>query len=1141
MRPESNIPQPFRLSDPRQIRIHRRLLLVSPGAASFYLDACRLMVTEPPFEATTHLVAHLLREIESSLRDVLESFMERSERLDKKGKPVKPTHEEEIKAILKGLEIPESNAVGEAWLRLPGKTGYGLHARAHRDDLARPRPVDNEYRQFWDDMESILDMVAEKFEARYLKSHRVLDELLAVAIPTRSDAQRLRLNVPNNFVAFSYFFHKLNNPAWLDLLRDEGLFRHPLEPERDTEKGTIAFPLWPQSRYLARTAADHRDVQKSVIEIALQIETDNFRIHEDLMDVALAVPPEIAVELARKEADWVERQGHILGLLPEKLGAVISHLASGGQVDAALDFARCVLAVLPNPRAADTSEENLFSLSHDPVARFDDWDYEQILNNDASALVLAAGERALTLFCDLLETALGFARGPGEQKGEDYSCIWRPDLDDAPDRGIKDLLVSAVRKAAEQLADLDAGRVPGLVRLLEDYKWLLFKRLSLHLLRFSPGAAGSMIADRLMNRDNYEETGLWHEYILLARDQFNNLTDEQRNLILGWIDEGPSIEEVKARRERLDGTRLTDEQAIKSEKYRKLEHLNPLRDVLPPEWRKRYDEWVQETGEPEHAEYVTPPVQVRWGLESPHSTEDMRPMSVDEMVAFLSMWQPPENPLGPVPEGLGRQLAPLVTSEPERFAAEAEKFRGIEPTYVRAILSGLRDAVKEKRPISWPPVLSLCDWVVEQPREVLPSEDQPRRLDRDFDFRESRAVIADLLSEGFKAGTAEITFDLRNDVWNVLRPLTDDPEPTPEHEARYGGSNMDPFTLSLNTVRGEALHAVVRYSLWVHRHIKETADGEERVARGFDEMPEVREVLDHHLDPRRDPSLAVRAVYGHWLPWLDSIDHQWGSRSRAVIYPPDETQRALWDAAWGAYIRFVGAYNNTLDLLYDEYVLAAERTGRASSEGDRRLESTGEQLVKHLMAFYGRGRLELDDPGGPLATFYRHAPDRLRAQAFWVVGRGLEQLDTVAPEVLERSQRLCESRIEAARASDSPNDYQAEMKAVGWLFTSLKFDDGWVLAQLRNALEVSKAADPDRKVVGRLAELAPSDPKTAVECLALMVDGDKEGTRVSYWGLPVRNILAAARRSDDTATQEFAIALINRLGSRGFLEFQDLL
>lgn len=65
--------------------------------------------------------------------------------------------------------------------------------------------------------------------------------------------------------------------------------------------------------------------------------------------------------------------------------------------------------------------------------------------------------------------------------------------------------------------------------------------------------------------------------------------------------------------------------------------------------------------------------------------------------------------------------------------------------------------------------------------------------------------------------------------------------------------------------------------------------------------------------------------------------------------------------------------------------------------------------------------------------------------------------------------------------------------------------------------------------------------KIAVECLAMMVDGDKEGWRIRYWGDSVRQIMVAARRSGDAATQQYAVALINRLGSRGFLEFQDLL
>src|SRR5436309_8349440 len=98
-----------------------------------------------PFEATTHLVAHLLREIESALRDVLESVVERTERLEKKGSSGEDKHKAEILAVLRSLDIPETDPVAQAWLKMPGRgNNYGLQARAHRDALARPRVADED-------------------------------------------------------------------------------------------------------------------------------------------------------------------------------------------------------------------------------------------------------------------------------------------------------------------------------------------------------------------------------------------------------------------------------------------------------------------------------------------------------------------------------------------------------------------------------------------------------------------------------------------------------------------------------------------------------------------------------------------------------------------------------------------------------------------------------------------------------------------------------------------------------------------------------------------------------------------------------------------------------------------------------------
>ena len=85
--------------------------------------------------STTHLVAHCLRELESALRDVLEPVVENEGGPEDKSKPQKGsgTHEAEIRAILRGLGIPETDPVAEAWLRLPGRDStYNLAGRAHR-------------------------------------------------------------------------------------------------------------------------------------------------------------------------------------------------------------------------------------------------------------------------------------------------------------------------------------------------------------------------------------------------------------------------------------------------------------------------------------------------------------------------------------------------------------------------------------------------------------------------------------------------------------------------------------------------------------------------------------------------------------------------------------------------------------------------------------------------------------------------------------------------------------------------------------------------------------------------------------------------------------------------------------------------
>lgn len=65
------MPERWLPTDPRQREIHRLLLLVGGEPAAFFLDAARLMDGDYRLQATTHVVGHLLRELNLVLRDVL--------------------------------------------------------------------------------------------------------------------------------------------------------------------------------------------------------------------------------------------------------------------------------------------------------------------------------------------------------------------------------------------------------------------------------------------------------------------------------------------------------------------------------------------------------------------------------------------------------------------------------------------------------------------------------------------------------------------------------------------------------------------------------------------------------------------------------------------------------------------------------------------------------------------------------------------------------------------------------------------------------------------------------------------------------------------------------------------------------------
>ena len=919
---------------------------------------------------------------------------------------------------------------------------------------------------------------------------------------------------------YRYFFDRLDNPEWLKPLKKRGFFSSPPDPVHNEKEGTVSFPPWPESRYLARMAK-LGVVADQVCEYALEIpDTQNVVVRSDLLDIALSLPPQKSLLFVPKVSGWIDSPHHFL--LPDKLGALSVHLATAGETESAIGLARKVLALSPPDQPTSTPR---------PQSSIEVWSYGEILRRYMPGIVEAAGTPALTMLCDLLENAVDMSQRQGRRFApEDLSYIWNPTMEGGDTRsGIRSGLVVAVRDAAEHLARKTPSEVPRIVEALEARPWKIFRRLGLHVLRKFATDVPNLVLDRLTDETLSDDWAFRHEYRLLARDCFKNLEPSKQKDVLDWIETGPDPSEFLAEREKRTGAPPTNADAKSFKERKRRDRLEPILQDLPEAWRQRYDALVAEFGEPE---FPAARPQIFRGPTSPKTVDELSAMSVDALAAFLRDWIPSRDWHSPTPEGLGRCLSDVVAQDATKFAGSALAFADVDPTYVRSILTGMRDAAKNGQELEWPPILALCASVLEKPIEI-PGRD-PKDFDLDPDWSWTRKSIADLIYQGLGDSANSFPFGLRDTVWTILESLTHDYDPTNDLDQPADPGRLDALTLSINTTSGSAMHAVVRYALWVRRHLDEATQ-----EQGLQAMPETRAVLDEHLGADTHPTIVMMAVYGQWFPWLVLIDRNWAIASVRRIFPFEESAQESWLAAWTSYVSYNAPYDNVFAIISSTYRLAIDRLATTPDASEVTTHSH-ERLAEHLMVFFWRGRLESAEEGALIERFFSEAPEALRAHAIGFVGRSLEaEKAHVPPEVMARLETLLESRVAAAQ--NDPGRFRVELAAFGWWLASGKLKAQWAIDQLLRILELTGDVEVAHDVVAELARIAENDPLKTVRALSLIINTTHDLLMPIGWESSVRTVLAAAISSGNPKASDSAIGLIHDFGARGVHAYRDML
>jgi hypothetical protein len=494
---EDTAKSPYRFSNPKQQAIYEQLRrLIGPGPAANFRDAWRLLDTAPPYETATNLVAHLLRETESALRAIIPPppappiDTQLIALLEKHNVPADGplgadlreyvrknlrtgAHQASIKAVLQFLTVPADDPLATAWLETAESGNpYSLHRFAHRDNRNAPRPADNAFRTVCERFQMIFENVLDRFEAQYLKVVATIDELRKK--PSPSDADLLVKILPNTYVAHEHLFTALD-PAWLPLLHKKKFFTTPPPPIIDEEQGLISYVLWPAARYLTQIAT-HQPVQGLVAQILTEIPpTTNVRIHYDLCQAALALPPDLAGPWALQEAAWIEQQDFLpLGILALELAKLAVRLTEASKTTEAMSILRALLL----PPTAPPEEENEPKRRR-PPARIGEWEYQQVLEITVPALAPTSPAELLGLLVESLADALGGGNAERERREADVSYVWREAIDRDADRGIDGRaqgLVTALRDTSSQAIAKNPSLLPLILQLLDDRPGALYQR-----------------------------------------------------------------------------------------------------------------------------------------------------------------------------------------------------------------------------------------------------------------------------------------------------------------------------------------------------------------------------------------------------------------------------------------------------------------------------------------------------------------------------------------------------------------------------------------------------------------------------------------------------------------------------------------
>ncbi len=1011
----------------------------------------------------------------------------------------------------------------------------------------------DQFHNIWTEIEGFAHHRSNPDEQRFLECCSAIDQIifdllasvtaqnqqeirtiLEKPVPAEDDINSMLKLITRRGANYRFFFAHVKDGVWLEPLRSNGYFDNPPDIEETPDSDDRA-PFWQPINYLIRVCETNPE---QVLEILENLpKTSNPHILEGIMDVVLKSDSvEVTNRLSSRILSFLDHAiwGHnkIIELLKKPF---LFDRKLAGFTSA---FLRKLVGLVPDPKGQTTRLE--------PSPRFNQWEYQQILENGLRPLCEKEPYPIARILIDATASMIRLSRHRGYlDREEDSSEIWCPRLNQSDQNYLntKEMLVHTLAFACEKVYEKSPESIEALDQLLRNQRWKVFKRLRQHLYALIPNEQTlPWIREFILQYKDYDKPDYGYEFqqmIRMACDYFGArlFNAEERTTIFDAILSTPSREEFLKRM----GDQFTEEGFQQWQRGFHRKQLQPFARLLTGEYQSYFHELEDGKEKPLSDEDYSPfgKIEVRMiSNRSPCSSEDLAGLGDEELLTYINTWQE-ERPwykenryeddqwveinIRALADTFQIVFKDTIISDEKRLKFWlANRDRIERPIYVRAIVRATQEHVKEQHYERLELWFGFCEWVLSHSDAKRDHGERGDESREHSDWGSSRRAVGDFIGECLKE-EMNVPFTARESLANILRLLCTQFDRRLDIDEPTLLNRNDQITEAINNTRSRALQDLVKFRSWVRRHDDK------------DSVPEVTSILEERFKNGAKYPLTMPeyALLGMYYGQLWDLNQTWAVEHKAIFFP--QNNLPMWIEAFGGFLCFNSPFKPTFEILRDDFVLVLDHLA-GLKKIKVSVRELPDMLGQHFFAYYLWEVYPLKGEDSLLEKFYeKTTEDRQRwAHLFDHVGRSLRNSGKDLEEDLrDRIFAFFYWRLE----QKEPEELQ---KIAFWLEAEC-LDPDWRLDTYSKILDVGQPDDWSISIaLDMLNGMLESHTAKVIECFAKMVDAINQDERIYIDADKAKPILKAGLDSEDESVRENAERARENLLNAGRYGFLDI-